>query len=90
MGLSSPKLGGQVEYRGGLCFLPGQPPDDLGCQACQVLREIGALEKLFGVLVDLRRSLVTDLIQVHGELGSVERPAFSQILSRRYYFVPGL
>lgn len=53
-------------------------------------REAGAREKLLRVAIIFRRVSRDDLFQSDGEFVRIERAAFSNFLSRRCNFVPGI
>ena len=81
MGLAAAELRGHIEDGRGFGLLARQPADHLRSQAAQVLRQVGPLEELLRVLVDARRPAVAHLVQVDGELRSVQRLALAQVLA---------
>ncbi len=88
MGLAAAKLGGHIEHRRGFGLDPRQAAHDLGRQRGQILGHVGALEELFGVLINVRGAACLHLIQMHGELGGVQRPAFTQVFAGKYNLIP--
>ena len=72
VGLSTPELGDEGEYRGGALGLSRQSSQDRAGVFSQGLGEICPGEKLFRVLVVRRSLAVDDLVKGNGELVGVE------------------
>src|SRR5690606_2249508 len=90
MRLTATKLRCEVEDRGRLGLHPIQPAHGLYSEFPEVLCEERAVEELDRLLVHARRSSISDVVEVDGELGRVEGLAFSQVLARGDDLVPGL
>jgi len=89
MRLPAAKLRGHVEHGRSLHLDPGEPPHDLGCQIEQALGEIGPLEEPVRLDVVLVCPAIADVVQMHGELGRIQRPILTKILTRSDDLVPG-
>ena len=90
VGLAAAELGGHVEHGRGARGLARQPTHDLGGRATQGTRQEGPLEEPVRLLVVRVCPAVAHLVQVHGKLRGVQRPALAQVLARGHDLVPGL
>lgn len=88
--LAAAELRHQVVDCVGTGCLTRQAAHHLRRQVRQVAGQEGALEEAHGVLVVSWSVAVAHLVQMHRELGGIQRPALAQILARRYHLVPGL
>jgi len=89
MGLAAAELGGHVEDGRRFGLLARQPTDHLRGQSAEVLGEVRPLEEALWLLIIRRGAAVADLVEVNGELRSVERLALAQVLAGSDDFVPG-
>ena len=74
------KLRRHIEYGGSFGFHTRQTSQNFNRQPGKALGQERSLEKARRVLVNLRGALVAHLIQMHRELGGIERFIIPQIL----------
>ena len=79
--LAAAERRGHVEHRRGLGLFARQAAHDFGGEAGEVLREVGAIEEAIGLLIIGGRAAIAHLIEMHRELGCVERLAFTQVFA---------
>ena len=82
VGFTPAKLGRQIEDRRGLGGDAVETPHNLRGEFQHVFREKSPAEKPLRVRVNLGRSAIANLVEMHSKFGGVERPAFAQILAR--------
>src|SRR5688500_3543215 len=88
--LAPAKLRRHIEDGGGFGFDARQTPQCLNGKPREALGEEGSLEESRRVLIDLRRAIVSYLVEMHREFGSIERFIVPQVLPRRSDLIPRL
>src|SRR5262249_23658030 len=81
--------GNPVEDGGGLDLDAGKPPDDLGGEVEEALGHEGPLEEPLGLHVVGMGPVVADMVEVDGELRSIQWAVLAEVFTRRDDLIPG-
>jgi len=88
VGFAASELGRHVEDGAGFGDGTRKPAQYFRREADEVLREERSVKEPLRILVVVGSGSRTNLIQVHGEFGSIDRFAFPQVFSRFRNVVP--
>ena len=88
VGLAAAELRGQVEYRRGLDFDAGEPPNSKRRQFGQIFRQESAIKEPGRLLIIGRRTVVAHMVEVDSKFRGVEGATVSEVFAWGNDLVP--